>query len=76
MSILRRRGLAGGVTRDHSAARLLWALLRAYVSGLKGMGKILRKRREIFRNRRISTREFYSLLRKYRISARELALRD
>jgi GT2 family glycosyltransferase len=76
MSILRRRGLAGGVTRDHSASRLLWALLRAYVSGLKGMGKILRKRREIFRNRRISSREFYRLVRKYRISARKLALRD
>ncbi len=75
-SILRRRGLAGGVARDHSAGGLLAALLRAYASGLRGLGGILRKRREVFRRRRITSLDFYALLRKYRISARELALRD
>ncbi len=76
LSVLQRRGLAGGVTREHSAGRLFCAMVRAYLSGLRGLGGILRKRHEIFRKRRISSREFYGLMRKYRISARELALRD
>jgi GT2 family glycosyltransferase len=75
-SILRRRGLSAGVTREHGAASLLWALVRAYFSGLRGLGEILKKRREIFRSRRISNAQFYALLRRYRISARELAFRD
>jgi GT2 family glycosyltransferase len=76
LSILRRRGLAGGVTREYSAAGLLAALVRAYGSGLRGLGVILRKRRHIFRRRKLTSPEFCALLRKYRISARELALRD
>ncbi|NWG12711.1 MAG: glycosyltransferase family 2 protein [Acidobacteria bacterium] len=75
-SLIRRRGLAGGVAREHSAARLLGALVRAYASGLLGIIPILRKRREVFRTRRIGTLEFLGLIRKYRISARELAVRD
>jgi GT2 family glycosyltransferase len=76
LSILRRRGLAGGVTREYSATGLLAALVRAYGSGLRGLGMILRKRRQIFRRRKLTSPEFCALLKKYRISARELALRD
>jgi GT2 family glycosyltransferase len=76
LSILRRRGLAGGVTREHSAGGLLAALVRAYFSGFGGLGEILRKRREVFRSRRITRTQFFALLCKHRISARELALRD
>ncbi len=75
-SILGRRGLAGGVAREHSIFGLLGALVRAYASGILGLGPILRKRRQVFRTRRISTAEFLELIRKYRISARELAIRD
>jgi GT2 family glycosyltransferase len=75
-SILRRRGLAGGVTREHSHGSLLLALIRAYGSGILGLAEILGKRREVFRSRRITSGEFYQLLRKYRISARDLALKD
>jgi GT2 family glycosyltransferase len=75
-SIFKKRGLAGGVLRDSSARDLLCATLNAYVSGFAGIGGILRKRREVFRNRRIGTVEFLRLMRRYRISARELALRD
>jgi GT2 family glycosyltransferase len=75
-SIARRRGLAGGVAREHSPGGLLRALVRAYLSGARGLGSILRKRREVFLHRRITSREFRSLMRKYRISAKELAFRD
>jgi GT2 family glycosyltransferase len=75
-SIAGRRGLAGGVAREHSPGGLLWALVRAYLSGVHGLGGIWRKRREVFRHRRITSREFLALMRKYRISAKELAFRD
>lgn len=75
-SIVVSKGLAGGVTREHSGLRLLYAMVRAYLSGLRGIRQILKKRRDVFRNRKLSNQEFYALLRKYRISARELALRD
>jgi len=75
-SMFSRRGLAGGVAREHSGWGLLAAGLRAYASGLAGSPRILRKRRQVLRNRRLSNREFFQLLQKYRISARELALRD
>jgi GT2 family glycosyltransferase len=76
ISIMRRRGLAGGVTREHSAGGLAWALVRAYLSGFRGLGEILGKRRQVFLRRRISNGQFYELMRRFRISARELALRD
>ncbi len=75
-SILSQRGLAGGVTRDYSAVSLFRATLRAYGSGIAGLGSVIRKRREIFRDRRLSTVEFMRLMREYRISAKELAFRD
>jgi len=75
-SVFRKRGLAGGVTREHSPLALLWAAVRAYLSGTAGLLPILRKRREVFRNRRVRTEEFLELLWRHRISARELAMRD
>ena len=75
-TILSRRGLAGGVAREHSAWSLFKCLVRAYASGFAGLPGIWRKRREIFRRRKISNAEFYRLIRMYRISARELAIRD
>lgn len=76
LSILWRRGLAGGVTREHSTGGLMVALVRAYFSGTAGLAEIWRKRREVFRRRRITRMQFFALSCRYRISARELALRD
>jgi GT2 family glycosyltransferase len=75
-SIVSRRGLAGGVAREHSAARLFSSLIRAYASAAAGLPQILRKRRQVFAARKLSNRDFYRLLRRFRIPARELALRD
>ena len=75
-SLLGKRGLAGGVVREHSALSLLGALARAYASGLFGLVPILRKRRRVFRTRKVGTVEFLRLMWRYRISARELAIRD
>lgn len=75
-SILSKQGIAGGVTRDHSAWSLLVSTMRAYGSGIAGVGSMLRKRREIFRNRKLTSGEFMRLMRDFRISAKELAFKD
>jgi GT2 family glycosyltransferase len=75
-SMATNRGLAGGVAREHKAWKLALALIRAYVSGFSGVVMIARKRREVFMTRNLTTAEFLRLIRRYRISARELALRD
>jgi GT2 family glycosyltransferase len=75
-SLAAKRGLAGGVSREYSALGLFKALVHAYVSGLHGLAEILGKRREVFRRRRITSRQFCELVRRYRVSARELAMRD
>jgi len=75
-SVLSRRGLAGGVVRESSPTRLVAALAHAYVSGVAGLPSILAKRGDVRRRRRLTDREFYRLLARFRISARELALRD
>jgi len=76
LSMFSKRGLAGGVAREYSAWSLLVATIHAYLSAFAGIFKILQKRREVFRSRKIGNAEFYRLLCAYRISARELAIRD
>jgi len=76
LSILASRGLAGGVAREHGAWELFATAFRAYGAGVRGLPSMFAKRREVFRTRVLSSREFYSLLWRYRISARELAFRD
>ena len=76
LSILSHRGLAGGVAREHDAWSLFKCLVKAYASGIAGLPEIWQKRRQVFRRRKITSREFYRLVAKYRISARELAIRD
>jgi GT2 family glycosyltransferase len=76
VSVISHRGLAGRVTQDHGPVELALATLRAYGSGIAGLGPILRKRRDVFAGRRIGSREFLRLLWKYRVSARRLAMHD
>jgi GT2 family glycosyltransferase len=67
-------GSAGRFARTHSRAALLAILGRAYWSALRGLPAILRKRRRIRRERRLSDLAFCRLLWHYRISVRQLTL--
>lgn len=69
-------GSAGAFIRANSRRKLLATLLAAYASGLKGLPAMWRKRRQIRRNRRLSDAQLYRLLWRFRVSARELALRE
>ena len=51
---------------------LFWAVLRALWDSVLGIPRVHRQRRHIRATRRLSNREFTRLLRKYRLSFREL----
>lgn len=68
------RGDAARAARRGSVWAVLGAVLRAQFAASAGIPKMLRKRREIHRRRRISGRELARLLRQHSISARRVAL--
>lgn len=70
------KGAAGRFTSDFSKIELVKILVKVYLSLWQQLPLMLRKRRAIQRKRRISNREVYQLLRRYGISAREIALME
>jgi GT2 family glycosyltransferase len=74
--VVSRRGAAGRFASTHSAPELLLVLLRAYAAALRGLPGAWRKRRAVQRHRRVSTWEAIGWLRRYRMSVREVALKD
>jgi GT2 family glycosyltransferase len=70
------KGAAGRFAEQHSAAALVPAVLRAYASALAGLPRVLRERRRMMRLRKVTGAEIDRWFRDYRISVRELALKD
>ncbi len=73
---LSKRGASGGFVRDYSHRELLAILVRSYAGALRGLPSMWRKRRAIYRRRRISRREIYGLFHRFRLPARDLAFKD
>lgn len=69
-------GSAGQFVQSHSRTALLGILFKAYASALRGLPAILKKRRAVLRNRKLSNRDFIELLLRHRASARDLAMRE
>ena len=74
--ILTKRGAGARFAEGFSGARLIPIVIRAYLSALKGMPSILRKRSAIQRKRAVTNNEIREWFRKYRLSAARLVLRD
>ena len=70
------RGAAGKYTRQFSALSLLFILIKAHLAALAGLPTMWKKRRKIKSSQKVSNREFYRWLKKFSLSARELALKD
>ncbi len=70
------KGAAGRFTSDFSKMELVKILMKVYLSLWKQFPLMLRKRRTIRGKRLISDRMVYDLIRKYGISAKEIALRE
>ena len=70
------KGAAGRFTSDFSKTELVKILVKVYLSLWKQLPLMLRKRRIIQRNKRISNLEIYKLIKRFGISAKEIALRE
>jgi len=73
---LRGKGAAGQFTSDFSKAELVKILLKAYLSAARKFPLMLEKRKMIQKKKRINNREVYQLIKRYGISAREIALSE
>ena len=73
---MRGRGAAGRFTSQYSKIKLLSVLFKAYFSALKGLVRVLAKRKEIKSLKKVSDNEIYSWFSRYGISAREIALKE
>lgn len=69
----RRQGEAGAFAVERGWWPAARVLLRAYRAALRGLPLMLRKRRMLRRTRQLTDSQFLGLLRRFRISARELA---
>jgi hypothetical protein len=70
------RGAAGKFSKEQSLFSAIAILLMAWTSALRSLPKIMKQRRAMRAVRRISRLETYRLLRTFRISAAEVALKD
>jgi GT2 family glycosyltransferase len=69
------KGAAGEFTKGHGALSLIWILIRAYLSALRRLPRMLKRRREIWRDAKLSPSEARLLFKRFAISAREIALK-
>jgi len=70
------KGAAGAFAREYSPLSLPLILIRAHAAALRGLPRMWRKRREIRRQKRVPDRVFRRWLKEFRLTARELALKE
>jgi GT2 family glycosyltransferase len=75
-SILLGGGTGGEFRSSGSRRELIKAQIKGIYDGLGGIPRMLRKRRQLKSSKKLSAREFSVLLRRYRISFRELLDQD
>jgi GT2 family glycosyltransferase len=69
-------GAAGRFTEQYSLWKLISVLLRAYFDAIKGSLKMIRKRFALKEIKKTNTGEFSRWIKKFGMSAKEIALRD
>jgi len=74
--VLTGRGASSRIVRSYSVWEGLKILMRSYSSAFLVCGKILRKRREIMRQRKVSGGDIADWFRRFGISASEVALKE
>ena len=75
IAVLSGRGASGRFGEERSPLLLVPILLKALLGGLAGLPRILKKRKEIQRKKKISAKECFRLFKKYGIKAREIAFK-
>jgi GT2 family glycosyltransferase len=69
------QGLSADFVKEYSVARLFVLLLQARIAALYRLPRMLAKRRKIRNSRKISVREWYDLISRFKLDAIELALK-
>jgi len=70
------KGSAGRFTDEYSLTRLAGVFFKAYADAIKGLYRMFKKRMKMREIRRATSRDFSMWLRKFGISAAEIALRE
>ena len=70
------RGAAGKFSREHSRRQLIRILIEAYVSAVQGLPRMWKKRKEMKKLTRVNPEEILSWFNRFRISAREISLKE
>ena len=76
LGALTGKGAAGKFTKEVNKLELIKILIKANISAFLGLPKMLKKRKEIMKKKRISNRELYTLLKRFGISARTIAMKE
>jgi hypothetical protein len=74
--LLSGRGSVARLAEEGGKLRLLRVAVRSYGAALSGLPKMLLKRRAIWKAKRLSSGEYRALLKRHRITAAELMLKD
>jgi GT2 family glycosyltransferase len=74
--VVRGKGAAGRSVSEHSFWKLASSLYRAYWDALKAFPRVWAERKRMMKLKKVSDREIDRWFRDYRISVREIALRD
>jgi GT2 family glycosyltransferase len=72
----KHQGASGRLAEAAGFPVLIKITLKSYLAAAQGLPQMLQKRREINRRRRVSPRQFRLWLKRYAISAREIALKE
>jgi GT2 family glycosyltransferase len=75
-AVLSGGGTGGEFHAGGSQRELIKALLKGVVDSLRGVPQTLRKRRRVMQGRKLSVREFAKLMRRHRLTFRELLDQD
>jgi GT2 family glycosyltransferase len=75
-SLLSGKGSVARFAEGNKKLQLVKVVIKAYWGALVKLPEMLKKRKEIWNLRRLSTKEYRELLGKHRITAKELVLRD
>jgi len=70
------KGAAGRFTKEFSKLQLIKILLKVYLSVLRSLPVVFRKRSWMMGKKRISNKEIYELFKKFGISGKEIALKE
>lgn len=74
--IISGKGAAAKFKKEYSAFHLFCIFIKAQISALKGLPRMVRKRREIKKITRLNPNEIKTLLKSYRMNVKEIALKD